>query len=764
MEPSPVTLDGIVGQVTIVRDEFAIADVIAKHAVDTWFGMGYVSACDRMFQMDYDRRRATGRLAEILGRSALSADVLARRLNIESYAKTDYANLGATTRGNFDAYTAGVNDALASMSITTEEELGDYRFEPWEPWQSIAAFKVRHVLMGLWQHKLASALLYLRVGPELFHSLEDRPPVGSALTVPTLDRLQTLVTKATQEIYDVSEILGFLSEVSPGSNAWAVSGSKMASGHAVLCNDSHRALDVPNVYWQVGLTCPAFSVKGATFPGFPGFPHFGQNRHVAWAITHAGADTQDLFVETFDHTDPELYRTYEGYRRAARRVEVITVRGEQPVEIEAWSTAHGPVVHGDPREGSALSLQWSGFDSNLRGFEDLENTVQATSVAELFECQRSWVDPVNNFVAIGRDDTIGYLTRGSIPIRTNLEHRTLPVPGWLKPYEWGGYLDVDLLPKLIDPEAGFIMTANNTIIDGEEPYVSMSFAEPFRAERLREILSESKMFSLADMSAIQSDCRSWAAHAWTKILRDESRLDEEGAEQARQALASWDGSLHRESGPALLYGAFRRAMAECLYRPLLGDNVWNWAVSGELAPLGRFIARWLANDLWDFLGGHRPNGFSGDARSLRIEKIRAVLPTALSMAWTWCRQVAGEDPSTWRWGDFHKTAARHPLSILAEAQGRILDPPRVEMDGDGDTVQVGSYGWQSSDHFDITNLSVYRQIVDARDWGATTSVIPGGVSGDPDSAHSIDQLKRWADHQRVPMFPHDSNKGECAES
>src|ERR1035438_5060820 len=314
-------LTGDGGPITIVRDSYGVPHIQAETPSDAWLGMGYACAQDRMFQMDYDRRRASGRWAEIAGSAVVSGDILARRLNLDTAAQRDVAAMSPTVREAFEAYAKGVNLIIVENPDTFETEAMKYPIEPLKAWQFNAAFKIRHVLMGQWPYKLAQAALLTRIGEDAFRQLDIRPTLGSPLVVPPYERLKQLTTEALDEL---AQHVGFLSEVESGSNAWAVSSSRTNHGGAILCNDSHRALDTPNVYWQCHVTSPDFNVIGATFPGLPGFPHFGHNGHVAWAITHADADTQDLYLEKFNGT---RYLTEDGWVQAEIRTERIDVRG-----------------------------------------------------------------------------------------------------------------------------------------------------------------------------------------------------------------------------------------------------------------------------------------------------------------------------------------------------------------------------------------------------------------------------------------------------
>jgi penicillin G amidase len=660
--------------------------------------------------------------------------VLARRLSLAAAARRDVAAMSPALASAFEAYARGVNQALADGALPLP---GRYPVEPWEPWHSVAAYKVRHVLMGQWQLKLTQAVLFARIGPEAFARLETRPPLGSPLTVPPDARVSALMDDALAE---VTGHLGFLAEVEPGSNAWAVSGRRTAHGGAVLCNDSHRALDTPNVYWQCRVSCPDFDVAGATFPGLPGFPHFGFNGSVAWAITHADADNQDLYVERFEGT---RYLTEDGWREAAVRTELVSVRGADPVDAPVWETRHGPVVHGDPLTGMAVALKYTATYRPNRGFECMLPMLTARDVTALAAAQDGWVDPVNNLVCADTGGKIAYQCRGELPVRSSAAHRRLPVPGWDGSCEWTGTVPFGDLPRMTDPDAGFVMTANHAIVDRDEPYISYTFSQPFRAERLRSALSGPAALSVAELEGLQADTVSWAALAWIRLLGGLGPFDGD-SELARAMLAGWDGDLAAGSGPALLFGCFQRALADALYRPLLGSASWEWVASGVLAPTISMVRRWLSGDTWELLGGPVRDSSDGS----RGRRVLAEVPGALAAAWSAAVGYSGTDPARWRWGDVHQAVRVHPLARMLA--GALAGVP---MGGDADTVQAAGYGWRLASPFTVTSLSVYRQVVDLADPATASYVIPGGSSGDPDSPHFADQLAEWAVHRRIPMTP-----------
>jgi penicillin amidase len=255
---------------------------------------------------------------------------------------------------------------------------------------------------------------------------------------------------------------------------------------------------------------------------------------------------------------------------------------------------------------------------------------------------------------------------------------------------------------------------------------------------------------------MQADTVSVQAQGWGRLLAVLGPFDDEDAEAARRLLAGGDGNLAADAPWALLYACFLRALAEALYRPVLGAKTWAWVASGVLGPMISMVRRWLGNDTWELLGGPVPPGTAAEAGGVareRRERVLAALPGALAGAWAEAVRVAGPDPAQWRWGDQHRAIRLHPLSGAGVATELSPDaaPHSVPLGGDADTIQAAGYRWRQGSPFTVTSLSVSRQVVDLGDPGAASFVIPGGASGDPASPHYADQFARWAAHQRIPV-------------
>lgn len=738
-------VQGLERPVSIRRDVHGVAHIRAETEHDAWFGQGYACAQDRMWQMEHDRRRAVGRWAEAAGPSALPADRLARRLDFERSARADLAALSAATHAMIEAYAAGVNAFLTGGDpLPPEYALTGITPEPWQPWHTLVSFKIRHLHQGPWQRKLMQGGLLARVGPETFTRLDPRAAPGTAIILPSGDGIGELLALAESDVAAAAEELHFLADADSGSNSWVVSGAGTTTGKPVACNDSHRAIDVPNVYWQAHLACPAFNVIGAAIPGVPGFSHFGYNGNVVWNITNVGADFQDLYVEQFDPEQPGRYRTADGWAMAERTESEIRVRGGAVETVESWRTHHGPIVHGDPRRGPALALRYTATDGPNPTFECMRPMLTARIVDDLFDAQRNWVDPVHNLLAADTNGTIGYLLRGALPVRAGVAHRVVPVPGWTGDGEWLGTVPFERMPRLIDPPDGFFVTANNRVIPGDDPYVAHDFAVPARAMRARELLTSATPQTPATIMDFQRDTVSIPARLWAALLARVGPFDGD-AERARALLAGWDGELRPESAPALLYAFLRPAITRALFEPVVGEEVWAWLVSGRAPQAETVIGRWLGRIVFQLEGTYRDHAPDGRPWG-------DVLGYPLVTAWGKAVEKAGADPSAWRWGEHHGTRPRHPLAGVFPQVASVLNPPRVMVGGDADTLCVSGYGLSDRGGFDLTNAPVYRQTVDIAGSVPDGWVQPGGVSGLPGTSYYADQLPAWAQGGRVEML------------
>ena len=736
-------LRGLAHPVQIYRDRLGIPHLRATSVPDAFFAQGFVHAQDRLWQMDFDRHRAYGRAAEYLGARAISQDVLLRRLRLEASARADYDAVNVETRAMLDAYAAGVNACMqATDRLPLEYQLLATSPEPWQPWDACAVFKVRHVFTGgVWQGKLWRARLLRQIGPELTAKLYADKPSDQPLIIPPDLDYRGPALNGLEALRAGEAAVSALQELEGGSNSWVLAGQRTASGAPLLAGDPHRAVDTPNVFYQNHLACPEFDAVGLSFPGVPGLPHFGHNRAVAWCITTAMADYQDLYLERFHPANSQLYERAGQWRPVQHQREVIRVRHGQPLEIDVSVTHHGPIIIGDPAQGHALALRYTALAEPNAGFDALLPMLRAPAADEFEEALRPWVDPCNNILFADVHGQIGYRTRGQVPIRSRV-NAWLPVPGWAADHDWRGMIPFEDMPHLRNPKVGFMVTANNRIVDETYPhYLALHYEPGFRARRIRDRLRPLVHASGADMAAIQADRVSIPAQAFVAMLERVEAVDTLSS-QARLSLQQWDGTMAPDNVAATIYAVCRDELMRLVMEPVLGPlarEALGGGLYGTLMPLGQLRERLLIM-------------MQADDRTLLPagETWASLLANALSRTVAWLRQALGDDPQRWQWARLHRTTPRHPLVAEFPELAERLNPPAVATGGDGDTVQAASIS--AAGGYTVGGTAVTRFVFDLSDWQRSAWVVPLGASGHPGSPHYADQTATWAAVQLSPML------------
>ena len=295
-----VQLKGLQGAVKVFRGRYGIPHMKAESEMDAFFAQGFVTAQDRLWHMEYDRHRGSGRWAEAVGEQGVAQDQMMRRFRLEASAKADYQVMDPHTKDVFDAYAAGVNAFITSGdALPVEYRITGLEPEPWQPWDGLTVYKVRHISMGVFESKVWRARMVREMGPEAAGKLFPGVEPGYLMILPPGSTSPGPLDEGLKELAEGAAGLNHLNEMDSGSNSWVLCGAETATGKPILAGDSHRALDTPSAYYQNQVACPEFDVVGLSFPGVPGFPHFGHNGRVSWSVTHTAADYQDLYVERF---------------------------------------------------------------------------------------------------------------------------------------------------------------------------------------------------------------------------------------------------------------------------------------------------------------------------------------------------------------------------------------------------------------------------------------------------------------------------------
>ncbi|MGC8488304.1 MAG: penicillin acylase family protein [Clostridia bacterium] len=709
--------------VTIRRDPYGIAHVTTGDDQDFFHAQGYVHACDRMVQMDRDRKTAYGRLAELDGAAGVASDRFWRPMGIARVVAEEWEGLDPETRAMLEAYAAGVNRGFRRHESLYRQE--GWPLHPWRPQDSLAVLKVRHLLMGVFERKLWWGRLLSRLGPERFVDVLHK------LAGETLVMVPPGVTATGPDIPITAAEFPPASAASDGagSNNWVVAGFRTESGFPLVAGDPHRAVELPNVYYPIHLQSARLNVIGLTFAGVPGFPHFGHNPDVAWAITHTAADTQDLYLESEDDVSESW-------------LETIVVRGGEPVEITLECTPRGPVIGrlGDRR----LAVRATALEPEPRQYACLHRMLRAKTVPELYDALSTWVDPVNNLVAGDRSGHIGYLMRGRVPMRSRANFFA-PVPGGDPRFAWTGYIPYDEWPRVLDPEDGVVVTANNRVTTPDFPYpIAPLFTPEYRARRIWDLLhARNAPWSADTIPEVHRDVSPPPALRLARRARAISPATPLESE-ARMLLTSWDGVMSRDGAAPLVYATWREHITRAVFARLVGDD----------------LARDLSDPAWP---GAAQTYNRLRARVVELVDARdtlftpaaewdAMLGRTFSAAVADLEQKYGPEPSHWHWGDAHRLRVNPPVRLSGQAQPPSIDIP---LPGDGESVRAASFG---PDNFLVTGTSVARYVFDIADWDRSRWVLPGGVAERGEYAQNL--LAAWAEGEFVPMWYSDTAVAE----
>lgn len=744
-------LPGLEDPVDVWRDEWGIPHLRARGADDAFFALGHVHATDRLWQMDALRRRAMGRYAEWLGPAAVPMDMLVRRLGLADCARRDVAAANAETRAMLDAYTAGVNAFIATGPLPPEYALLNETPEPWEPWHSIAILRQTGLLLNSVYPKLWRAMALPVLGPQGLQRLRMDDGGEELVCLPP----GAVGQRVLPELEGLREALAaFLREGDPdalggGSNNWAVSGARTATGRPLVAGDPHRVLDMPSMYLQCHLACDEFDVIGLTSPGVPGFPHFAHNQQVAWSVTVAFVDTADVFLERFADGASRYLRsmaadgTAPQWADVQRRSERIAVRGQAPVACEVFVTERGPVVAGDPHSGSALVLRHSADVETDRSFECMRPMMRATSVEALYEACRTWGLVDHNLVAGDVHGCVGHHVRAKVP-RRSAANGWLPVPGWLPQHAWQGWIAFEEMPRQLNPAAGVIVTANNRVVQRHRDYLSTDCHPPHRARRIWQRLQELPQATVADMQAVLCDLVSIPARELVARLAT-MRLDDAAASALRDRLLAWDCRMHAASTEASAYVSLRLALADAVAERsgLAGLDL----ARQRTIPPGvgiRYLLGWSVPQLLRTDDAALLGGCSWDE----------VLAEALA--------TVAREPAT-SWGERHHLLLRHPLGAVFPDEPLVATRDQGALDGDNETVfTTGFIPHVAGTHAGYASLA--RYVFDVGHWEACRWIVFHGSSGDPRDAHYDDQSGPWRRGELVPMHYDWSVVREAAES
>jgi penicillin amidase len=689
---------------TVSRDALGVPHISAAAWEDAIFLQGYVTAQDRMWQMDALRRLAAGELAEVVGPAALEQDRESRRLRLSRIAEAQAKSLPAETKTIFAAYARGVNYYLETHRgrLPLEFTLLNYHPRPWRVEDSLlAGLQMYRMLTTSWPEEIRK-----------LHMLEKGDPQKVEFLYPARTGM----------------------EVAPGSNAWVVSGMHSASGKPVLAGDPHLEWSIPSPWYLVHLKAGDLDVTGASLPGVPAVI-LGHNRRIAWSVTNLEFDVQDLYREQIDTTTGR-YQVNGQMRQAALERDWIGVKGRKPVQSDTWLTAHGPVFLND--EGNNYSLRWAAAEAATLEFPFLALD-RAANWEEFNQALRRYPGPGQNFVYADVDGNIGYHAAGMLPIRQGCRG-DVPADGDKDDCLWSGTIPYDDLPQVFNPESGIITSANQNPFPENYRYpVNGGFGPPYRAMEIRTLLSQRAKWRPEEMLGVQKDVYSaylyfvarQTVQAWDKHPGSNTQ-----ARDAVETLRRWNGQMEKKSAAPLV--------------AMLVDTELRQAAAKAAAPgaEGEYAAR-LAPVVIERLLRDRPAGWFKDTGG--SNGYDDLLVNSLVAAVGAGEKQQGSKIADWDYGQWIDLHLVHPVGGQLPLIGRYFNIGPVPMSGSPSSIKQTTQRLGPS----------LRMVIDLGNLDQSLANIITGESGHVLSRHYKDQ---WGAYYGGTSFPMQFDKLEAKDT
>jgi len=737
-------LPGLSAPVEVLRDRWGVPHIYAKTEHDAFMAQGYVHAQDRLWQMELNRRTANGRLSEVFGSLALDTDRAALTFGFRRLGVADWVAIDPDLRMAVEAYSAGVNAYLTSAEYRAPVEftLIGLKPQPWTPADSMAFSRVMFwQLSHAWYGELLRAWMIEKVGAAHAAELEITYPRLNPVTLP--DGIEFNIRSAKGALRAAR---GPFLQRAMGSNAWTVAGSRTTTGKPFLCNDMHLALSLPGLWYEIQITAGDLRVGGVSLPGLP-VVAVGHNNRLAWGMTLAFTDCEDLYVEQIEDGPNPRSRFGKGWRPVQVLEERIPVKGAKQPHVERiLVTLHGPIISdvvGASDQRLAVCSMALRPSRALSGWWRLNH---ARNWNDFVEAMRLIEAPQLNVPYADVDGNVGYWVTGKVPIRARGDGRT-PAPGFSADHEWVGEVPFEAMPHTFNPRRGLVITTNQKLVGDRYRYkLGEVYMNGYRARRIEQVLNARPKVGPEDFRALQTDYTCLPGLEFVERLRGFSTTDAR-AGQALELLGSWDGVLSAASVGGTVYEIARARVVRNLLEPGLGRELSTRLMGQGFHPVLLASHEFYGHDTVAMLRMlDNPKSWwvkQAGGRSVILER-------SLVEAIEWLRETLGSDPTRWQWGKIHRAPFDHPLG-MQKPLDRVFSRGPVPIGGDTDTPCQTAIA--SENPYDNRSWSPsFRQIVDLGDLSRSWITTVPGQSGRLGSPHYDDFIETWRKGELHPML------------
>ncbi|MDA9225830.1 penicillin acylase family protein [Flavobacteriaceae bacterium] len=747
---------GLTDSVEILRDEWGINHIYANNQKDLFFAQGYAAAQDRLFQFEIWRRQSTGTVAEILGPDELARDIGTRLFQFRGDITTELNHYHPEGKEIIESYVQGVNSYIKEILKTPEQLPLPFKMLGISPqlWTPEVVISRHQGLLGnigqelqigravalIGAEKVKELLWFHPQDPEINLDKEiDKAILFEDILAPYFAYRKTVRFKEEhlKESFRKKESMAFLNlyndlsedSLDLGSNNWVVAGNKTADGNTYMANDPHRTIAVPSLRYMAHLVAPGWNVIGGGEPEIPGIS-IGHNEFGAWGLTVFRTDGEDLYQYEINPKNALQYKHNGVWKDFTVIEEIIPVKGGPPEKVRLYYSHHGPVTYRNEQKNIAYAVRCAWLEPGGSPYLASLRMDQAQTWEQFQEaCTYSNI-PGENMIWADKKGNIGWQAVGIAPIRSN-HSGLVPVPANGK-YEWNDYLPIIQKPNALNPEKGFIATANQNVTPKDYSYwnaIGYSWSDPYRGDRVNEVLEKNNALNMNDMKALQVDVTSLPARTLVPMLK---KLSFEGFEaEQKNRLLNWDFQLNASSIEAAIYVSWENEIKKEAYNSFMPEKIKPYVTSLQLKP----IIDWIENPKTSFF------------ESVKIRD--AFLKETFLASIVNLKEKLGSNPKKWNYGQakFKHSLMEHALgSIGNEAAGSKLNLGPLPRGGNAYTPgSTGGNDRQSSG-------ASFRMIVNTGDWDATVGTNAPGQSGNPESPFYNNLFKDWAEDRYFPVL------------
>jgi len=740
---SEVLLEGMINEVTIYRDAYAIPHIYAQNETDLYRAVGYVMAQDRLWQMDLIRRVTEGRLSEIFGKEYVETDFMLRALQIEQKSNQVLDSLDDNQKNALVAFADGVNQYVKNNTLPLEFRLIGYKFEDWKPIHSLNIIGFIGWELGpSWNSEILMSEIKNLVDSAKYKALIPDFKDDNYVYETNLDTNKIILAYDFAKENEKIEKLGVIPLMA--SNNWAISGKKSATKNPILANDMHLSYGIPGMWYQIHQVVEnGLDVTGLAIPGCP-ILIVGHNQNIAWGMTNVMVDDIDFYQETINPNNKNQYKFNGEWKDFKIQKETIKTKEGDSVQRNIYFTHRGAVVSEMKNiKDKTISMRWIGNEYSNE-FRSVYLLNRAKNWTDFKDAIKTFVAVSENIAYADKEGNIGIYCAAGVPIRKG--DGISIYSGETDEFDWKSFIPFDSLPHEYNPARGYVSSANNKVAPESYPYFITNWSyNDYRINRIREMLEAKDTISIADFEAMQADQKSVMVKKYLADIIFEvssSDLSDPVMRQSLELLSKWDGTMNKENAAATIFETFYFTLVKNLIQDEIGEEFTNKILSDNK----------ITNNFVEYIWTHKFSYWCDiDSTKDVVEDFSKIVQQTYAETINNLKTKLGDNPMDWQWGQVHTLTLEHPLGKV-KILNFVFNLNRGTYAVGGNSHTISPYSYNYSNPYIVKTGSSHRSIYSIANWDESLIILPTGISGQPASKFYCNQTESYLNDKYIPDF------------